>query len=98
MFIIQIVLLIALTNDLSHYLSRASTTKAISYEEGNVFHGSEKGIAIEKSQGFIKKNILILLNILNQKFGLDSTKEIFKLSNENLVDYATKISTVGNNV
>ncbi|MBN2173648.1 MAG: hypothetical protein JW731_05935 [Bacteroidales bacterium] len=46
----------------------------------------------------INISINALLNILNQKFKLDSTDDIFKRSNDNLVDYANKISTVGNNV
>jgi hypothetical protein len=46
----------------------------------------------------INISINALLNILNQKFKLDSTNDIFKRSNDNLVDYANKISTVGNNV
>ena len=37
-----------------------------------------------------------LLNIIDQKFKLDSTNQIFKKSNDSLVEYANKISTVGN--
>jgi hypothetical protein len=43
-------------------------------------------------------SINALLNIINQKFELDSTKDIFEKSNENLVDYADKINTVANTV
>lgn len=46
----------------------------------------------------INISVNALLNIINQKFKLDSTDEIFKKSNDNLVEYANKVSTVGNNV
>ncbi len=36
----------------------------------------------------INISVNALLNILNQKFGLDTTNEIFKKSNKNLVEYA----------
>ena len=65
LFIIQIVLLFAITNDLSHYLSRASTAKTVAYGDEDVFQRTENGIAIEETKGFFKKNLRILINILN---------------------------------
>lgn len=44
----------------------------------------------------INISINALLNIINQKIKLDSTYEIFKKSNDRLVEYANKVSTVGN--
>jgi hypothetical protein len=46
----------------------------------------------------INISVNALLNIINKKFKLDSTDKIFKKSNDNLVEYANKLSTVGNNV
>ncbi len=46
----------------------------------------------------INISINALLNILNQNFQLESTNEIFKSSNDHLVEYANKISAVGKRV
>lgn len=44
----------------------------------------------------INISVNALLDILNQKFKLESTDKIFKKSNDRLVEYANKVSTVGN--
>jgi hypothetical protein len=55
LFIIQIILLLAITGDLSHYLSRASIAKTTAYGGGDVFQRSEEGIAFEETKAFLKK-------------------------------------------
>jgi hypothetical protein len=46
----------------------------------------------------INISVSALLNIINQKFKLESTNEIFKKSNDSLVEYANKISAALPNI